>query len=77
MLPKSMTKLTCAIGIAATAVFGMATPPAHATNHLCGRVTTTYAGGGSCIDFCATDGVTCFGDTSGDVVKVVGACTPC
>jgi hypothetical protein len=72
---KPLVKLACAAGIAATAVLGLATPPAHATNQ-CGMVTYYFAGGGRCLEFCGPDDdITCFGNTTGDPTRTVGVCT--
>jgi hypothetical protein len=72
---KPLVKLVCALAVAATALFALATPPAHAF-FLCGTETFTYSGGGRCILNCTTQRSVCTGSLTG-TVRVSGRCTVC
>lgn len=72
---KPLVKLVGAVAVAGTAVFGLATPPAHAF-FLCGTETFIYSGGGRCTYNCTTDNETCSGSLTG-TVRVIGACRTC
>jgi hypothetical protein len=72
---KLLIKLAGALGIAAMAVLGLGTPPAHAY-YPCGTETFIYSGGGRCTLDCTTLRYTCSGSLTGTVTEV-GGCRAC
>lgn len=72
---KLLVKLVGALAIASMAIFGLATPPAHAF-FPCGEIFFFYSGGGRCTFDCTTGRETCSGSLTGTVTER-GGCRAC